>query len=228
MKVLIAEDDVHMRAALTEILEEEGYDVEAVADGEAALTAFTERKPDFVCLDIMMPKKNGYDVCREIRRADRKVPVIFLSATSEGIDKVIGLELGADDYVMKPFGVKELIARVRAVSRRALAMAAPKAESSAFGFGAFEVFAGELRARRGDETIELSVREVKLLRAFADAPGEVLDRDRLFAVGWGIDHYPNSRTLDQHISRLRKKVEDNPKEPRWIVTVHGAGYRYQA
>jgi DNA-binding response OmpR family regulator len=225
MKVLIAEDDPHMRSGVTELLENEGYRVVAAADGEEALELWREEKPDFVCLDIMMPKVNGYDVCRQIRRSDRAIPILFLSAKSEEIDKVLGLELGADDYVMKPFGMKELVARVRAISRRCFrAQRATPAET--FEIGGWNVSPDELRARRDAETVELSLREVQLLRAFSESPGVVLDRDRLFHDCWDGAIYPNSRTLDQHISKLRKKIEDDPKAPRIIRTIHGAGYRY--
>jgi DNA-binding response OmpR family regulator len=223
MKVLIAEDDPNMRSGLTEVLEQEGYEVVAAPDGQAALDLFRASKPSFVFLDIMMPKVNGYDVCREIRKADRAVPILFLSAKSEEIDRVLGLELGADDFVMKPFGVRELIARVRAVSRRCFARDA--AAPTTFRIGGVDVYPKELRADRGGQVVELSLREVSLLRAFADHPGEVLDRDRLFQLCWGVV-YPNSRTLDQHISKLRKKIEPDSKAPTIIQTVHGAGYRY--
>ncbi len=148
----------------------------------------------------------------------------IISAKSEEIDKVLGLELGADDFIMKPFGVREVVARIRAVSRRCLAQHAPV--QSTFTLGDLEVHPNELRARRGDAAIDLSLRDVKLLALFAEHPGEVLDRDQLFNAGWGIDHLPNSRTLDQHISQLRKRIERDPKLPRVIRTVHGVGYRY--
>ncbi len=225
MKVLIAEDDRLMRQGIQELLESEGYDVVESADGEQALERFQAEQPDFVCLDIMMPKKNGYDVCREIRRTDKDIPIIFLSAKSEEIDKVLGLELGADDYMMKPFGMKEFIARIRAISRRCF-QRSDQAQRS-FKIGDVEVLASELRGRKGEATFELSLREVKLLTAFHGRPGEVLDRDLLFRECWGFRSYPNSRTLDQHISKLRKKIEVDPKSPKIIKTVHGAGYRYE-
>ena len=225
MKVLVAEDDTHIRSAIAEILEGEGYRVLQAEDGRRALELFQSEKPDFVCLDIMMPGKNGYDVCREIRRASESTPVIFLSAKSEEIDKVLGLELGADDYVMKPFGRLELVARVRAISRRCLGRKDSPA-TARFSMGDLEVAPDELRARRGEETFELSLREVKLLGLLHARAGQVVDRDQLFKECWGIDHYPNSRTIDQHIAQLRKKIERNVKSPEIIQTVHGAGYRF--
>jgi DNA-binding response OmpR family regulator len=226
MRVLVAEDDGNMRRGIVEVLEGEGYDTVAVADGQEAVDTYLGGTFDFVCLDIMMPELDGYEVCRRIRAHDAAIPIIFLSAKSEEIDKVVGLELGADDYVMKPFGVKEFTARIRAVCRRALAARAAPEAPKTLRLGDVVVLPDELRAKRGDSTIDLSLREVKLLTCFAENPGRVLDRDFLFSACWGIDHYPNSRTLDQHISKLRKKVEADPRSPSLIVTVHGAGYRY--
>jgi DNA-binding response OmpR family regulator len=226
MKVLVAEDDDNIRLGLAEILEREGYEVVQAADGEAALASFDRKRPDFVCLDIMMPAKNGYDVCREIRKRDAQVPIMFISAKSEEIDRVLGLELGGDDYLMKPFGVREVTARIRAITRRTLASRASQAVAS-FRVGDLDVFPAELRARRGEEVIDLSLREVKLLQCFHDHPGQVLDRNTLLDHCWGQDYFPNSRTLDQHIAQLRKHIELDPKRPRIIQTVHGAGYRYE-
>src|SRR5678816_2321463 len=163
MKVLIAEDDPHTRAGLGEILEAEGYEVLNAQDGKDALRVFQREAPDFVCLDIMMPGMSGYDVCREIRRTNSNVPVIFISAKSEEIDTVVGLELGADDFIVKPFGVKEVVARIRAVSRRRAAVAPPHTSPARFRLGDLDVSPSELRARRGPATIELSLRDVKIL-----------------------------------------------------------------
>ncbi len=227
MKVLIAEDDRLTREGLEEILQTEGYRTLPAADGKAALELFSRERPDFVLLDIMMPGLSGYEACRAIRRQDEAVPIIFVSAKSEEFDKVLGLELGADDFVVKPFGVKEVIARIRAVTRRVMARRKKAEIPAPFRLADLEVDPAELRARRGKQVIELSLREVKLLELFARFPGQVLDRDRLFDAGWGADHMPNSRTLDQHISKLRKRIERDPKNPAIIQTVHGAGYRYQ-
>jgi DNA-binding response OmpR family regulator len=227
MRVLVAEDDLLMLAGIADILEGEGYEVITARDGQEAITLFRERAPDFICLDIMMPYINGYDACRLIRRESTTVPVIFLSAKSEEIDKVIGLELGADDYIMKPFGMKEFVARMRAVSRRCYAARPETERPGSFRMGEVEVLVGELRARRGDgPLIELSLREVKLLEVLYQNRGQVLSRDHLFNACWGGDRYPNTRTLDQHISQLRKKIERDPKSPAIIETVRGAGYRY--
>lgn len=227
MKVLVAEDDHHMLAAIVEILEGEGYEVVSARDGREALASFNTDTPDFVCLDIMMPHVNGYDVCREIRQQNDKVPVVFLSAKSEEIDKVLGLELGADDYIMKPFGVKEFVARVRAISRRCFAARPAREQAGDFTMGELTIVPSELRARRSDGgVVELSLREIKILATLHEHRGKALGRDHLFRTCWGGDHYPNSRTLDQHISQLRKKIERDPKAPAIIETVRGVGYRF--
>ena len=225
MKVLIAEDDPHTRAGLSDILEAEGYQVVSTRDGKEALRVFASEAPDFVCLDIMMPGMNGYDVCKEIRRSDPHVPVIFISAKSEEIDTVIGLELGADDFIVKPFGVKEVVARVRAVTRRRFA-AKPASLPSSFRLADLDVFPSELRARRGGKTVELSLRDVKILTLLHENRGVVISRDTFFNKCWGWEHIANSRTLDQHIAQLRKRIEVDPKNPTIVRTVHGVGYRY--
>lgn len=226
MKVLIAEDDTNIRNGLAEILQAEGYETLTARDGREALTLFRQQGPDFVCLDIMMPGVNGYDVCREIRKTDTAVPVVFISAKSEEVDKVLGLELGADDYIMKPFGVREVVARIRAVTRRCFAAPSAKTPGAPFTMGDLEVLPAQLRARRGDDLIDLSLRDVKILSLLHRNHGVVIDRDTLLNECWGVDYMPNSRTLDQHISQLRKRIERDPKDPRIILTVHGAGYRY--
>jgi DNA-binding response OmpR family regulator len=226
VKVLIAEDDARIRRGLADILRSEGYVPLEAADGEQALELFTAERPDFVCLDIMMPGQSGYDVCRELRRQGSTVPIVFISAKSEEIDKVLALELGGDDFIVKPFGVKEVVARIRAVTRRCLAVERPSERRRAFVIGDLEVLPTELRARRGQEWIELSLREVKLLELFAQHRGEVLDRNQIFDACWGEKFFAQSRTLDQHIAKLRKKVELDQKNPAIIRTVHGVGYRY--
>jgi DNA-binding response OmpR family regulator len=154
------------------------------------------------------------------------VPIIFISAKSEEVDKVLGLELGADDFIMKPFGVREVVARIRAVTRRTFAARDKTNVPSAFEMGNLKIMPAELRAHRGDEVIDLSLREVRLLEAFHSNPGRVLDRNTLLDLCWGEDYFPNSRTLDQHICQLRKRIEKDPKQPALIRTVHGVGYRY--
>lgn len=227
MKVLIAEDDKLTRDGLTEMLSDEGYEVSQARDGEEAVKKFEAERPDFVCLDVMMPKMSGYEVCRHIRQQDEQIPVIFISAKSEEIDKVVGLELGADDFIVKPFGVKEVLARIRAVTRRCLGRA-PTEGNPAFKLLDLDVRPAELRASRGEETIDLSLRDVQILQLLHDRQGQAVDRQTMFQKCWGLNHIQNSRTLDQHISQLRKRIERDPKSPEIIKTVHGVGYRYDA
>ena len=223
-KILIADDEQNIVISLEFLMKREGFDVTVAGDGEEALKRIREIRPDLVLLDVMMPRQSGYDVCRAVRKGDPDTPILFLSAKSEEIDKVVGLELGADDYIHKPFGVHELVARIRAVSRRCLRRRAAEPQDT-FAIGGLTVHARELRAQRGQDSIELSLREVQLLRLFAARPGEVLDRDAIFSACWGVDHYPNSRTIDQHIAKLRKKIEADPASPKLLVTEPGVGYR---
>ncbi|UCD11121.1 MAG: response regulator transcription factor [Nitrospinaceae bacterium] len=228
MKILIAEDDKHIREGLMELLRMEGYETLPARDGPAALELFEKQNPEFVLLDIMMPGMDGYSVCREIRRRNARVPVIFISAKSQEIDRVLGLELGADDYIMKPFGAREVVARIRAVTRRCLALRTDAPDSAQrLLFGDLEVIPGELRGRRGDKTIDFSLRDVKILKLLHRHRGRIVDRNTLFDECWGQDYLPTSRTLDQHISKLRKLIETDPQNPRIIRTVHGVGYRYE-
>jgi DNA-binding response OmpR family regulator len=226
MTVLIAEDDELILKGLVDILETEGYKTLKARDGQEALAKWADEKPDFICLDIMMPKMSGYDVCRKIRGTDTRIPIVFISAKSEEIDKVVGLELGGDDFIVKPFGVREVVARIRAVTRRSIAMKPPEEQPDAFNLADLEVFPSELRALRGDNRIELSLREVKILQLFARSKGKVLSRQAIFDDCWEEDFFPLSRTLDQHISKLRKRVEVDPQNPKIIRTVHGVGYRF--
>jgi len=227
VKILIAEDDNHIREGLMELVAREGYLALPAADGESALKVFARERPEFVLLDIMMPGMDGYSVCREIRRQDALVPVIFISAKSEEIDRVLGLELGADDYIMKPFGTREVVARIRAVTRRCLGRKSQGQKPlRRLVFGDLEVMPDELRGRRGGKTIDFSLRDVKILDLLHRQRGRIVDRNTLFDECWGQDYLPSSRTLDQHISKLRKLIEIDPQNPRIIRTVHGVGYRY--
>jgi DNA-binding response OmpR family regulator len=226
MKLLIAEDDLHIRQGLATLLESEGYECIAASDGDQAWQLYLQHEPDLVLLDIMMPKQDGYAVCRRIRQHNEQLPVIFITAKSEEIDQVLGLELGADDYIKKPFGSREVIARIRAVARRTLRPVSGTAASDSFVMDDLQVRPSELRALRDGQVIELSLRDLKILRLLFEQRGKVVDRDALFNHCWGRDYFANSRTLDQHISKLRKAVELNAKEPRIISTVHGIGYRF--
>lgn len=229
MKILIAEDDQYIREGLQDLLEAEGYQTFVAVNGEEAVEKYLEQSPNLVLLDIMMPEKDGYTVCREIRSHSNKVPIIFLSAKSEEIDRVVGLELGADDYIMKPFGTREVVARIRAVTRRCLATQSTEGETPRiFKLGDLEVYPKELRARRYGEQIDLSPRDVSILELLYENRGEVVARDTLFDRCWGQRYLANSRTLDQHISKLRKLIERDPQQPKIIRTVHGVGYRFDS
>ncbi len=230
MKVLVAEDDQLTRDGLVEILTMEGYEAVTAANGRLAVEAFRREQPDFVCLDVMMPELSGYEVCKQIRQT-ADVPIVFISAKSEEIDKVVGLELGADDFIVKPFGVKEVVARIRAVTRRCIATSSERSESGedlndSFQMVDLTVFPSQLRAEREGTTIDLSLRDIRILRLLFEHANRVLDRPTIFRECWGMKHFPNSRTLDQHISQLRKRIEVDSKNPAIIKTVHGAGYRF--
>ncbi|MBI4863033.1 MAG: response regulator transcription factor [Candidatus Riflebacteria bacterium] len=227
MKVLIAEDDENIRTGLVELLSREGYDPTPARDGREALELFGRQTYDLVCLDIMMPGMSGYDVCRKIRAGNARVPILFISAKSEEFDKVLGLELGADDFITKPFGIREVMARIRAIARRCLASSQPDLTARSFMMNDLEVLPAQLRARRRDVTFDLGPRDVKILELLHRNRGQVVSRDDLYTTCWGSDHIPNSRTVDQHISQLRKRIELDPKEPTIIRTVHGAGYRHE-
>lgn len=222
MTILLAEDDPVTRGAVAELLEGEGHQVYAAKDGREALEFWGRHRPGLVLLDIMMPHASGYEVCRSIRKEDRRTPVMFLSAKSEEVDVVLGLELGADDFLRKPFGKHELLARVRAVLRRQ--EEAPAGD--ALPFGPWEVFPKRLLARRDGAEVELTLREVKVIVLLAKRRGEVVSRDELLNECWGLEYYPESRTLDQHVLNLRKKIEVDPSRPVLIETVRGAGYRF--
>jgi DNA-binding response OmpR family regulator len=183
-----------------------------------------------VILDVMMPKASGYDVCRELRGRGARTPVLFLTAKGEEIDKVVGLKLGADDYVTKPFGVHELLARVEALLRRARGANDAKATDlpPVFRLGAAEIDRNKFTAKLAGRASELTARELKLAEVFAAHPGEVLTRDALLNTVWGVDYFGTTRTLDQHVAQLRKKIETTPDTPAVIATVHGVGYRYDA
>lgn len=229
--ILVAEDDPNVRAGLVDTLESEGYMANAAADGAQALALFAQHNFDMVILDVMMPIKSGYDVCREIRKHDAGVPILMLTAKGEEIDKVVGLQLGADDYVTKPFGVHELLARIAALLRRCSKSSEQSKKESPFPdrfqFGCVEVDGIEFRLRGKEVTYDISARELDLLRYFYERPHAVLSRDELLNHIWGIDYYGTTRTLDQHVAQLRKKVEPDPNHPSVITTVHGVGYRYE-
>jgi DNA-binding response OmpR family regulator len=222
--ILLAEDDPVTREAVIELLENDGHRVVAARNGLDAIDAWKAHRPGLVLLDIMMPGASGYEVCRAIRRDDRRTPIVFLSAKSEEVDVVLGLELGADDFLRKPFGKHELLARVRAVLRR---HEEPQS-GDVISLGPWQVYPKRLVAKRGDVEIELTVREIKVIALLSKRRGEVVTRDELLNECWGLEYFPESRTLDQHILNLRKKIEADPSRPELIETVRGAGYRFPA
>ncbi len=224
MKVLVAEDDQFTRDGLAEVLRDEGYDVTTAPDGMTAIEQFRQVQPDFVCLDIMMPGSSGYEVCKSIRASDAELPIIFISAKSEEIDKLVGFELGADDFITKPFSLREVVARIRAVTRRCYAK--QEKPTDVFAMNDVEINRGQLRARRGGEVIELSLRDVNLLQLLWENKGKALDRRTIYMDAYGEKYFPASRTLDQHVSQLRKRIEVDPQRPRIVCTVHGIGYRF--
>ncbi|MES2691994.1 MAG: response regulator transcription factor [Verrucomicrobiota bacterium] len=227
-KVLIVEDDPAIREALLEAILSDGHAAVGAVDGAEAVRKFGVEAFDLVLLDIMLPVMNGYDVCRRIREKDRRVPIVMLSAKGSEIDKVLGLELGADDYVTKPFGLRELLARVHAAFRRhdllAEAPGAAPVTADTFYFGAALIDRRRFTATRGDVATELTARELQLLELFHRKRGEVLSRDFLLNAVWGIDYMGTTRTLDQHVAQVRKKIDDTAA--KLIKTVHGVGYQY--
>ena len=223
-RILVIEDDANIREGVAETLRSECHEVSVAADGVDGLAKYRSWRPDLVLLDIMMPGKSGYDVCREIRATDAATPVIMLTAKGEEIDKVLGLGLGADDYVTKPFGIRELLARVAAALRRAQAVEANGGAAPAeFACGAVNVDARRYCVHGESGDVALSDKELKLLTFFHAHPEEVLSRDALLNAVWGVSYFGSTRTLDQHIAQLRKKLG----EPTPIETVHGVGYRYR-
>jgi DNA-binding response OmpR family regulator len=223
-KILIVEDEPNMVAGLRDNFEFEGYEVITAGDGIAGLERALEESPDLVILDVMMPRMSGLDVCRQLKAKRSSIPVIMLTARGQEVDKVVGLELGADDYVTKPFSIRELLARVKAVLRRSGAIS--KMPADQYSFGDVEVDVRSCQVLRQGKSLEFSSKEFELLKYFLSHRGETLSRDRLLEEVWGYEHFPTTRTVDTHIVRLRQKVEPKPDEPRFILTVHGTGYKF--
>jgi DNA-binding response OmpR family regulator len=222
-RILIIEDEPNMVAGLRDNFEYEGYTVLTASDGKEGLERALGEGPDLVLLDVMMPKMSGLEVCKQLKAKRPSIPVIMLTARGQEVDKVVGLELGADDYVTKPFSIRELLARTKAVLRRVRAL--PK-EQESYAFSDVEVNLRSCSVLRKGKALDLSTKEFDLLKYFLCHPSENLSRDRLLEDVWGYEHYPNTRTVDAHIVRLRQKLEPNPEEPRFILTVHGVGYKF--
>ncbi|HEV8485947.1 MAG TPA: response regulator transcription factor [Blastocatellia bacterium] len=222
-RILIVEDEPAMVAGLRDNFEYEGYDVISAGDGVQGLERALAEHPDLVVLDVMMPRMSGLDVCKQLKAKRPALPIIMLTARGQEIDKVVGLELGADDYVTKPFSIRELMARVKAVLRR---VSPPVTAPEVYRFSDVEVNTRSNEVRRAGTPVELSSKEFALLAYFVAHPAETLSRDRLLDAVWGYDNYPNTRTVDTHVLHLRQKLELNPEEPRLILTVHGSGYKF--
>jgi DNA-binding response OmpR family regulator len=225
-KVLIVEDDPHILLGLEEVLKSDGFDVAVCNRGDQAMDAVKKHRPTLIVLDVMLPGLSGYDICKQLRAKKVATPILMLTAKGQEIDKVVGLELGADDYVTKPFGVRELLARIHALLRRTAA--SPSAEASAqapFQIGSATIDPKTFQLKRQKEVEELTPKELKLLQLFSTHPGEVFSRDRLLNEVWGYNYYGTTRTLDQVIVQLRKKLADNGDAPKHLLTVHGVGYK---
>ena len=224
-KILIVEDDPHILLGLEEVLKSEGYEVAVCNRGDHAIEAAAKQRPALILLDVMLPGLSGYDVCKQLRSKKVITPILMLTAKGQEIDKVVGLDLGADDYVTKPFGVRELLARIQALLRRTGTTPDKATNDTCFQIGPASVDPKTFQLKRGKATESLTAKELKLLQIFHRHPGEVLSRDRLLNEVWGYNYYGTTRTLDQVIVQLRKKLGDNGEHPRHLLTVHGVGYK---
>lgn len=225
-RILVVEDDRAVARGLTYALSSEGYDVRAAASGEDALVKAREEDPQLLLLDVRLPGMSGFDVLRTLRGEGRRMPILMLTARDEEMDKVLGLELGADDYVVKPYALRELLSRVRALLRRAYGDLAEKGEAETLSFGEIEIDADRMRVLRAGEPVDLTPIEFRLLRHLALNPDRPMTRDALIEAVWGYEAGIGSdRTVDVHVRHLRQKIEEDPAHPRWIVTVRGVGYK---
>ena len=223
-KILIVEDELAILRGLKDNLEYEGYKVIEAADGEKGYCLIREQKPDLVVLDLMLPKMSGYEVCRKVREEGNTVPILMLTARGEEVDRVLGLDLGADDYVTKPFSLPELLARIRAIFRRIQQSKSGKLPEQ-LKLGDVLVDFKRFDTLKDGKKLKLTRKEYGILRLLALREGEVVTRDELLDEVWGYDKYPTTRTVDNHIGLLRNKLEDDPANPRFLITIHGVGYR---
>ena len=222
-RILVIEDDLAILQGVRDNLAYDGYEVLTATDGEAGYRLMREETPDLVILDLMLPRMNGYELCRRVRDEGITTPILMLTARSEEMDRVLGLDLGADDYVSKPFSVPELLARVRAILRRTQS---PAALPDTLRFGDVEVDFQRYEARKAGQPVQMSRKELGVLRCLASREGEVVTREELLDEVWGYDHYPSTRTVDNHIASLRAKVEEDASNPYYLLTVHGVGYKF--
>ena len=229
-KILIVEDDPHILLGLEEVLKSEGYETASCNRGDEAVGAVAKFQPTLIVLDVMLPGASGYDICKQLRAKKISSPILMLTAKGQEIDKVVGLDLGADDYVTKPFGVRELLARIQALLRRSGGSSGSsashhEADERPFKIGEATIDSKSFQVKRGKLTAELTAKELKLLQVFHAHSGEVLSRDKLLNEVWGYNYYGTTRTLDQVIVQLRKKLGDNGGEPKHLITIHGVGYK---
>jgi DNA-binding response OmpR family regulator len=223
-KILIIEDELDLVKGLKMNLVDEGYEVDFALDGKEGLEKGLKEKPDLILLDIMLPGMDGLEICKELRRNKVDIPILMLTAKGEEIDKVIGLEIGADDYISKPFSLRELLARIRAHLRRE--NRSVETVPGVFQLGSMKIDFDHYKVIREDEKIDLTSLEVDVLRYLIGMDGKVVSRDDLLDKIWGYERYPTTRTIDNHILKLRKKIEIDPNHPRHILTVYGGGYRF--
>ena len=223
-RILLVEDEPGLVLTLTDRLEAEGYHVDSVTDGESAIARASAEPFDLIVLDVMLPRRDGFDVCRTVRQRGVTAPILMLTARGQVVDRVVGLKLGADDYLTKPFEMAELLARIEALLRRAPQAAAAAAEQYRFGDITLDVRRTEVL--KGGQPVELSALEFKLLRYFIEHRGATLSRDELLNEVWGYDAMPSTRTVDVHVAWLRQKLEPNPRIPQYILTIHGLGYKF--
>jgi len=222
-RILIVEDDPAILRGLKDNLLAESYEVLTAGDGETGYRMIREHKPDMVILDLMLPRMSGYEVCRKVREEGGDTPILMLTARGEEADRVLGLDLGADDYVSKPFSIRELLARVRAIVRRAHR---PTTLPDELRFDDVVVDFRRYEARKGGSPVEMTRKEFGVLRFLAARPGEVVRRDELLNEVWDYKNYPTTRTVDNHVGSLRAKLEEKASEPRHLLTVHGVGYKF--
>ncbi len=224
-KILVVDDEPAMREGLSDNLSLEGYNVQTAQNGEAALEAIKQDTFDIVILDVMMPKVSGFDVCKLLRKDNNKVPIILLTAKGEEMDRVLGLEFGADDYIAKPFSLRELLARIKAVLRRTQTIVTSAVETRIHQIGQLKVNFEKYEAWVGNQKVKLSYREFEVLQFLWDNRQQVVSRNDLLKNIWKYDEFPTTRTIDNFILRIRQKVEVTPNKPKVIVTVHGIGYK---
>jgi two-component system alkaline phosphatase synthesis response regulator PhoP len=223
-RLLLVEDEAGLRLTLSDRLSSEGYTVATASDGEAGLAEAVTGGYDLIVLDVMLPRINGFDVCREVRHRGLRTPILMLTARGQVVDKVVGLKLGADDYLTKPFETIELMARLEALLRRAPANADPGGD--VYRFGSVAVDFRKMEVVRDGSPVDLSAREFKLLRHFIAHRGATLSRDALLADVWGYDEMPLTRTVDGHVAGLRQKIEPNPRVTEYLLNIHGLGYKF--